>query len=469
MQPSVTSQYLARYQRLDTGGDLLPVTGAQRRFVLVRLLDPAGRPDVVPLFFAFPRGTVDLPRLRDAARSLAALHPALRARSLVVRGTPVQRLGEADVPVERIGCAPGENGAAALRRTLRSWTADGAPLRLYLADDGADATEEVLAVALDHAACDGQSLSRITGELSAAYRDRLGPQDVAPGSVAQELRAYREAVSMQLTAEERASGASALAYWSERLRHVRDAPKAGAQAASGPSAVAGMTGQAAGATAELPTGAVEAHLPVPAGIAAAVPFPELLDACRAAVRAWHGPGHVVAMGYPWGGRPAAAQPVLGCFLNTVVFPAATGTPSGGVVGDSPGGPAGDDTTTAHWWDDLDRADTPFDEVVHAARTAGAASWSGRLDGLLTVEDLSRRPPLRLGGVEGREVNVDGRAVRAPFAVSASHGDDLHLRMVWDRALHGDDAAQGAFDALTGFVRARLAARAAPAAVSGTEN
>ncbi|NED37498.1 non-ribosomal peptide synthetase, partial [Streptomyces sp. SID8499] len=90
--PSITSQYLDRYRRLTAGdgtGALLPVTGAQRRFVLVRSLDPSGRPDLVPMFFAFPHGTVDPARLRAAARRLAARHTALRSRPTVVRGTPV--------------------------------------------------------------------------------------------------------------------------------------------------------------------------------------------------------------------------------------------------------------------------------------------------------------------------------------------------------------------------------------------
>lgn len=88
---SITSQYLARYRRLDTGDGapvLLPVTGAQRRFALVRAMDPAGRPDLVPMFFAFPRGTVDPVRLTAAANRLAALHPVLRSHLTVLRGTP---------------------------------------------------------------------------------------------------------------------------------------------------------------------------------------------------------------------------------------------------------------------------------------------------------------------------------------------------------------------------------------------
>ena len=107
------------------------------------------------------------------------------------------------------------------------------------------------------------------------------------------------------------------------------------------------------------------------------------------------------IGYPWGGRPAGADPVLGCFLNTVVFPA-----------DTSRAPAPEVTAT-EWWDDLDRADTPFDEVVRAAR-AGGAAWSGRLDGLLTVDDSRHRVPLRLGAVAGREVHIGGRQVRGPL-------------------------------------------------------
>ncbi|NEA48183.1 non-ribosomal peptide synthetase, partial [Streptomyces sp. SID10815] len=183
----------------------------------------------------------------------------------------------------------------------------------------------------------------------------------------------------------------------------------------------------------LPTGAAEARLPAHQD---GVPFPALLDACRSAARALHGPGHTVPLGYPWGGRPADAEPVVGCFLNTVVFPADTGR----------GRPDPEETADA-WWDDLDRADTPFDAVVTAVRATGSG-WTGGLDGLLTVDDDSRHPALGLAGVEGREVHVDGRAVRAPFAVSVTQGADIWLRMVWDRAVHDDDTAHHAFDALT---------------------
>ncbi|MFE2108336.1 non-ribosomal peptide synthetase, partial [Kitasatospora sp. NPDC059463] len=152
-------------------------------------------------------------------------------------------------------------------------------------------------------------------------------------------------------------------------------------------------------------------------------------------------------GYPWGGRPAGAAPVLGCFLNTLVHPA------------PPGPPRELDALGAAWWDDLDHADTPYDEVVRAARSAGAG-WSGTLDGLLTFEDLHRRPPLVLDGVTGREVHLAGRPLAAPLAVSASHGEDLLVRLAWDRERHPQGAAESAFAALLATLRRHLGAAAA---------
>ncbi|MGW2414917.1 non-ribosomal peptide synthetase [Streptomyces tubercidicus] len=422
---SITSQYLARFRRLDAGDGtpvLLPVTGAQRRFALVRAMDPAGRPDLVPMFFAFPRGTVDPVRLTAAANRLAARHPVLRARPTVLRGAPVLRLEPPQVPVIQEVCAPGEDAAAVLRRAMGRWAPDGSPLRLFLVPDGPEGTEEVLAVVLDHSVCDGQSLARIVEELGTGYDAGPGADGPSPAEVAAELDAYRDAVLRQLDAEERAGAPEAMAYWGERLRTVREQAPAARPEPLSPGAP--------------PSGSAALRIPAPSGGA---PFPELLNACRAAAAVLYGAGHVVPLGYPWGGRPAGAAPVVGCFLNTVVFPTATG--------DEPDAAA----TAAAWWDDLDHAATPFDAVVHAARAAGSG-WRGGLDGMLTVDDARRQPPLRLGGVTGREIHVDGRAVRGPFAVSVTQGPELRLRMVWDRAVLADGTAEHAFTALADSLR-----------------
>ncbi|KAB7839556.1 non-ribosomal peptide synthetase [Streptomyces mobaraensis] len=412
--PSITSSYLDRYRRLTSSegsGAPLPVTGAQRRFLLARRLDPVGRPALVPLFFAFPAGAVDTARLESAAGHLAALHPALRVRPEVVRGVPVQRIGEPEGWVREVPVPPGATAAEVLPRALADWPAEGPPLRFLLATG--DGTEDVLALVLDHAVCDEQSLGGITDGLTRAYAEGLGPDDVPATRRAEGTAAYREAVELQLAAEERASAPTARAYWARRLAGLRPPPPlAGRPEATG-------------------TGSTRLRLPSPAGDGRAAAFPAALDACARAARTLYGAEHVPALGYPWGGRPAAAAPVLGCFLNTVAHPADA---------------EGPEARTAAWWDDLDHADAPFDEVVHAARGAGVP-WSGRFDGLLTFEDLGRRPPLRLGGATGRETHLDDRPLQAPFAVSVSYGDDVLVRMAWRRSDVPDDRAEDAFAAL----------------------
>ncbi|QIS20394.1 non-ribosomal peptide synthetase [Nocardia terpenica] len=421
---SITAGYLARFQRVAERGDparVLPVTGAQRRFLLARRLAPGGLPDLAPLFFAFPRGTIDAERLACAARHLAATHPALRARPTVLRGTPVLHLvDDSAIPVIRVLPRPEESADDALRRALAGWEIDGPPLRLFLADDTANDTE-ILAIVLDHAACDEQSLGRILGDLTVAYRDDLTGEDTTASSVAE----YREAVNTQLAVEERASDARAIGYWTRRLTGV-------------------------GAPADTPrgddrtVGFAQRRLPIADG-GRATAFPVVLASCSAAARAVHGPDTVPMLGYPWGGRPATAPPVLGCFLNTVVHPAHTVDP---------------EATAEVWWDDLDHADTPFDEVARAARSAGTP-WTGALDALLTFEDLTHRPPLELGGVTGREIHIDGRPIQAPFVVSVSYGTELLVRMAWDRGVVADGPAHDAFAELLAGLRSNTHPTAQP--------
>ncbi|MER7704107.1 non-ribosomal peptide synthetase [Kitasatospora sp. NPDC097605] len=438
MHSSITAAYLARYRSLAAVAELgpaglLPLTGAQRRFLITRRRDPRGRTDIVPLFFAFPRGAVDLPRLRRAAVRLAGHHPVLRGGFTVQRGTPVLRLGEPSVGVARVAVDPGEapegvDGPvrAALRRALLDWPDDGPVLRLLLAAAPGD-DEEVLAVALDHAACDEQSLGLVTEGLGAAY---AVDGETAPAAAQDEaVEAYRAAVEGQLATEANAASEAARAHWAARL-----------------GALGGPARDVRPAGAAWSTGMAVERLPAVTGAARGGVFPALLDAVAAAAQHLDGDGRVLALGYPWGGRPADADPVLGCFLNTLVHPA------------PPGPPRDLDALGAAWWDDLDHADTPYDEVVRAARTAGA-SWSGALDGLLTFEDLHRRPPLVLGGTAGREVHLAGRPLAAPLAVSASHGADLLVRLAWDRERYADPAAEAAFELVLATLRRHLGAAA----------
>ncbi|MEV7773877.1 non-ribosomal peptide synthetase [Kitasatospora sp. NPDC086791] len=442
MHASITSAYLARYRSAaaDSPVELLPLTGAQRRFLITRRLAPHGRSDVVPLFFAYPRGTLDQDRLARAAAAVAARHPALCGGFATVRGTPVLRVGGPSAEAARIPVAPGGTAREALREALLDWPADGPALRLLVAREP-DGDEDLLALALDHAACDEQSLGVLTAELSEAYEKDDGyekggrpeKEDYGDGPVPQALADYRQAVELQLAAEDAAGGPAAQAHWGRRL--------------------GGLTGAGGGAATS--TGMLTERLPAADGAARGAVFPALLDAAGVAAHRLHrAPGSpragagALALGYPWGGRPVGAPAALGCFLNTLVHPAgSTATDDLDALADA-------------WWDDLDHAGTPFDEVVRAARTAGAP-WTGALDAMLTMEDLHRRPPLVLGGTPGRETHLAGRPLAAPLAVSASHGDDLLVRLAWDSDRFPAADAHAAFDDLLAVLRHHLHARPCP--------
>ncbi|MEU9044349.1 MULTISPECIES: non-ribosomal peptide synthetase [unclassified Kitasatospora] len=431
MHASITSAYLARYRSAaaDSPAELLPLTGAQRRFLISRRLAPHSRSDVVPLFFAYPRGTLDQDRLARAAAAVAARHPALCGAFATVRGTPVLRVGGPSAEAARIAVAPGRTAREALREALLDWPADGPALRLLVAQEP-DGDEELLALALDHAACDEQSLGVLTAELSEAYeKDEAHERGEAPaaGPAPQALADYRQAVELQLAAEDAAGGPAAQAHWGRRL--------------------GALTGAGGGAATS--TGMLTERLPAAEGAARSAVFPALLDAVGAAAHRLHRTdGGPLALGYPWGGRPAGSPAALGCFLNTLVHPAGSST-----TDDL-------DTLADAWWDDLDHAGTPFDEVVRAARTAGAP-WTGALDAMLTLEDLHRRPPLVLGGTPGRETHLAGRPLAAPLAVSASHGDDLLVRLAWDSDRFPEADARAAFDDLLAVLRHHLHARPRP--------
>lgn len=419
MHASITAAYLARYRSAaaESPVELLPLTGAQRRFLITRRLAPQSRSDLAPLFFAFPGGTLDLDRLGRAAAAVAAGHPALCGAFATVRGTPVLRTGGPSVEVARVAVATGGSAEGALREALLDWPLDGPALRLLVARQS-DSGEELLALALDHAACDEQSIGALLGELGEAYRHDRAPE-AAPGP--QAVAAFREAVELQLAAEEAAAGPAARAHWGRRL-----------------GALTGAGGGAAKAA-----GLLTERLPAVEGGARSALFPALLDAVGAAARRLHRTDGPLALGYPWGGRPPGAPAVLGCFLNTLVHAV-------------PPRPAADlEALCDDWWDDLDHAGTPFDEVVRAARAAGSP-WSGALDAMLTFEDLQRRPPLVLGGVPGREVHLSGRPLAAPLAASASHGEVLTVHLAWDSERFPAADAEAAFGDLLAVLRRHLA-------------
>ncbi|MFJ6381237.1 condensation domain-containing protein [Kitasatospora sp. NPDC092039] len=436
MGENITATYLEQFRSAAAAHPgVLPVTGAQRRFLTMRRLARDVPPLLVPLYFRFPRGAVDPDLLRSAAARLAARHPVLRTRFDTAADLPVQRLAEPRGAVHRVTARPGESTDGALRRALRTWSPDGPPLRLFLAASEAEPEVETLAVVVDHAACDEQSLGLITEGLGRAYRERADPREVLAATGASDAEAYRDAVERQLAVERAASRPGSLAHWAGRLAELVPTGVAARRAAAGPG------------RADAVAGLLRYRRPAPAEEAGIALFPAVLGATAAAVTAVAGvtagaPGGATpTVGYPWGGRPPGAAPVLGCFLNTVLCVAPCG--------------ADPDDLTDRWWDDLDHADTPLDEVLRLARLRGPARHA-LFDALVAQEDATRRPPLELGGVEGLETHREALALQTPLAVAVTRGaTDLLVRLGWQPGLVDRAAAHSGFDALRRTLAAHL--------------
>jgi hypothetical protein len=430
---SITRTYLNRFdvvraEAAESGVELLPVTGAQRRFHHTSRVDMRARRAVVSIFNAFPAGSVSVSALNRAARTVARRNPVLRARVAVHRGLPVQCVSAPEavneqVAVEKVRV---DDARRRVRGAVDDWPAAAGPFRLVLVRD---ATTDLLAIALDHTVCDEFSVGQVIEQLGAAYhtdpREPYG-EDTMEGS-SLELERYREAVYRQLDREDQASGPDALAHWTRRVSQAGQ----------------GHWGQGRPLNEE-GSRSLSSRIAMPASGRGRI-FPVLLAACQTAV-ADHEDAAPVC--YAWGGRgdqpETGSGPVLGCFINTV--PACRP------------GEASDSfmDTLIGWWDDLQWVDTPYDEVVRAARLA-RMRWTGHLDLMLTLIDRSRRAALALGGQVGVETYVPGMRVHAPVNVVASYNAaGLLLRIDHDRELVSDEKADRLLAALAGAVGERLA-------------
>jgi hypothetical protein len=284
---------------------------------------------------------------------------------------------------------------------LGDWPAGRGSFRVLLARDD---RRDLLAIGFDHLVCDGESTGLVLDELMSGYQSGVRvPDSVA----AAELRRYREVVERRLAREHAASGPEALAHWTSRVRDAgpglwgrdRDAGEPGGRAS-------------AWQRVALPGSATDR------------PFPVLLAACHTALTRIPGTAPVA---YTWGGHDGAG--VVGCFINTVLA-----NPQGDGVRES-------------WWEDLEFVDTPFDEVVRAAR-ACHASWTGHLDLVLTFIDRTRRPAPVLDGVPGRFRYPPGNRIEDPVIVTAVHDrGELSLRIDHDPTIVPGAAATGIADVL----------------------
>jgi hypothetical protein len=393
---SITGTYLKHYASVHNGAEeLMPLTGAQRRFHHTRSADPLDRVRVLPVFLEFPPGLLSIDRLERATRSVLLRHPALRGAADTVGGVPVLRIGPVpEGPLVREIVAP--DADRAVWAALDDWSAGRGSCRVFLARDD---QRDLLAIGFDHLVCDGESTGLVLDDLMSAYQNG----ERVPDSVAAaELRRYRDVVERQLAREHEASGPEALAHWTSRVRDAgpgrwgrdRDAGEPGGQVS-------------AWERLALPESATER------------PFPMLLAACHTALIRLPGTAPVA---YTWGGHDEAG--VVGCFINVVLA-----NPQGDGVRES-------------WWEDLEFVDTPFDEVVRAAR-ASRAPWTGHLDLILTVIDRTHRPAPVLDGVPGRFRYPPGNRIEDPMIVTAVHEQgELTLRIDHDPTIVPDADATG---------------------------
>lgn len=401
MHRSITRTYLKHYANVHNGADaLMPLTGAQRRFHHTRAADPRDRVRVLPVCVEFPPGLLSAHRLERATRSALLRHPALRGAADTVGGVPVLRIGPVpDGPIVQEIVAQDTDGA--VWAALDDWPAGRGAFRVILARDE---RRDLLVLGFDHLVCDGESTGLVLDELMSGYQSG---EQVPDAVAAAELRRYREAVEQQLAREHAASGPEALAHWTSRVRDAgpglwgrdRDAGEAGGQSSAW-------------------------HRVALPGSATDRPFPALLAACHTALARIPGTAPVA---YTWGGQEG--EGVVGCFINTVLA-----NPQGEGVRES-------------WWEDLECVDTPFDEVVRAARAAHAP-WTGHLDLVLTLIDRTRRPAPVLDGVPGRFRYPPGNRIEDPVIVSAVHDSgELSLRIDHDPTIVPGAAANGIGDAL----------------------
>ncbi|MFD0267736.1 hypothetical protein ACFVGY_14240 [Streptomyces sp. NPDC127106] len=374
---------------------ILPAAGTQRRFAAMAAV--SGRRLAVPLFMAVPAGLVDARHLDAALRVLADRHPALRCRVVVDRGLPVQEWAADRTPrlaVAHVGSADaaGRAAAAAIRAVEDGRTATALHTVLLRGPE-----QDLLGFVFDHAVVDETSLRLFTADLFRVLDGgrpdgSADPAGLPAGEPAggDPWTAFRDAVWTHVAAE--AAAGDRVGHWVGRLTPV--ARRWAARRASAPEQHASAPGGAS-APDQVP-GVVRplepAPLPAPVGRARAALFPLALASLHLALRDT-GVGAPTTVGYAWGARTDAAAHTVGCFMNTVLSASASTAPAG-----SPHDAARfAERFVDAWWQDVDHADVPFDEVVGAVGRATRIGWPGEADALLVLEDVRDRTPLRLAG------------------------------------------------------------------------
>jgi amino acid adenylation domain-containing protein len=289
-----------------------PLSYAQRPMWLLGQLDPES-----PLFNVFAAMRivpgVDAPALRRALGALVRRHPALRTALAARDGRPVQVVaGEVEVALPVTDAAGW--GEAALRRALedeahRPFELERAPLlraALYRRGPG----EDVLLLAMHHAAVDFWSNVVLLGDLAALYAAEAGGAPAVLGEPGNPYTAFARWQERQLAGAE---GEQAWGYWRERLAGA--SPHLALPADRRPGARTG-----AGAVHRFHLdGDLTRRVHAFARERQATPYTVLLAAWHALLARWTGQDDVL-VATPMAARGGAAwEATVGCFMNLVLL------------------------------------------------------------------------------------------------------------------------------------------------------
>ncbi|MGZ0150512.1 hypothetical protein ACXJJ3_25865 [Kribbella sp. WER1] len=213
-------------------------------------------------------------------------------------------------------------------------------------------TGERLALVLDHALVDQQSLLLVMRQLAA-------PRASNPG----ERERFEEAVHDRFAFESAAADGASVVFWGDRLA----------------SAGGALPRVRQGTATTVPTVALQ-KVTVPQGFRGSL-FPYLLFSLHRTIQdVLPGLGASV-LGYPWGGRDSRVADLVGCFMNTAVSLDITGARMGSR-----------DATAFRdaWFDELDHIDVPVTRLMglNADFTGAVSAYLSFSGGWLDTVDIA---------------------------------------------------------------------------------
>ncbi len=289
----------------------LPLSFAQERLWFLDQLQPGLSAYNLPRA-ARLAGPLDPERLAAALSGIVARHEALRTRFPVADGAPVQLAQPAaSVPVPRtdLGALPSVLREAEARRLVEAEAARpfdlaaGPLLRALLIRLGPE--DHLLALTVHHIAADGWSLGILLKEAGALYAGTALP--------ALPIQ-YADYAAWQRSRLDPARMESELSFWRGQLAGAppvldlpTDRPRPAVQTTRGAWRTRPLAAAAADAVQNL------------SRERGATPFMVLAAALQALLARWSGQDDV-SIGTPVAGRlHAATEPLIGCFLNTLVL------------------------------------------------------------------------------------------------------------------------------------------------------